>query len=245
MKGCMDKLKKAQQSELNTAFEEITPGLAVPTFGNSSSASTDDNSDSTDSAPTKASDKSTTIASSSSSAPAAATPATVAAVVAPIIDARKFTKEVDLLMQLPKERTGEDKFTFTKCVEHKKWLHRKQGLQMVLSIIGPVPKLQGSGGAYGELVGVVRKLLLKDSNQAVVIEAVKVVGALADGLRKEFHMYGKGLTLELLQKLKDKKVAMVAAVHHTLDQLYLEAVSLDQIMGDLQEMVGLYMSHTS
>jgi cytoskeleton-associated protein 5 len=149
------------------------------------------------------------------------------AAAAPAVDLREFATEVDLVAVLSKTK-------YKSLVEHTKWSERVRGLQTVLDEIGSVPKLKGPAVNYADLCGTLKKLMTQDSNMQVVLKAIAVVGALADGLRKEFHMYGKGFVLELMQKWKDKKATVVTAVHAALDKLYKGSFALDQVMDDLK-----------
>jgi hypothetical protein len=204
--GCIDSMKSSQKTEFEAAFESVSPGTAVPTFGQSTSQKG---------------------AVSTAGGGASGGTQVGAAAAAPGLDLREFAAEVDLVAALVQTE-------FKTTVEHTKWSERVKGLQIVLDTIGPVPKLKGPAVNYADLCGTVKKLLTHDSNMQVVLKAIAVVGALGDGLRKDFQMYGKSFVLELMQKWKDKKITVVTAVHATLDQLYKASFSLEQVMDDLK-----------
>ncbi len=110
-----------------------------------------------------------------------------------------------------------------------KWAERKQALELVLDAIGPVPKLrtpdETTKPAMAELVKSARTLSA-DSHQAVAGAAVKVIGALASGLRAAFAPWALASFRALVARAKDKKA--IAGVTTALDALVPYALKLDE-----------------
>ncbi len=63
----------------------------------------------------------------------------------------------------------------------------------------------------------------------VISKAVQAIGFFAKGLRADFSRDGKQLLPTLLGKFKEKKAAVVTAIHETLDQLMDICFSLSDI----------------
>ena len=53
------------------------------------------------------------------------------------------------------------------------------------------------------------KRLIKDSNFNVVLWNLKIVGALAKGMRKPFSPFVKSIFYDIVVKFKDKKTQMI------------------------------------
>ena len=213
LEGCMSKLRSAQVTELEKAFESITPGQARPEADNAAGAK----------AAAGAAAGTKTSAGAAGAAGAAAAPAAPAA--SPGIDNREFVEPVDLLALLPKT-------AWKKLHTSAKWAERVQALNAVLEAVGPVPNLKAPGTEYAELVGQLKKLL-KDSNMQVVCAAMGVVGALADGLRREFGMYAKGFFGDFLERFKDKKTATVTAVTAALNRMLKGSLAFEAVAAEV------------
>ena len=65
------------------------------------------------------------------------------------------------------------------------------------------------------------QIISKDANVMVVTLAAKCVGLLATGLRKKFTQYSSMITAPLLEKFKEKKVNVVAALREAVDAVFL------------------------
>ncbi|BEJ15612.1 hypothetical protein CspHIS471_0502170 [Cutaneotrichosporon sp. HIS471] len=75
--------------------------------------------------------------------------------------------------------------------------------------------------AYGPLVQLLGAKCHKDANVNVVMEAAKLLEGLARGLKKSFGRY-KGVTVTgLLERLKERKAAVVEALGKALDAIFL------------------------
>ena len=110
-----------------------------------------------------------------------------------------------------------------------KWGEKKAALEVILQAIGPLPKLAAptdeTKPAMSELVKDVRALSA-DSHQAVATAAVRVLGALACGLRLSFGPYALGVFRALLARLKDQKAR--AVVSEALDAIFPHALKFDE-----------------
>lgn len=80
---------------------------------------------------------------------------------------------------------------------------------------------------------IIKKTLLKDSNVAVITEAVMAAAALAKGLRREFRHEAKTLTPALLDKFKDKTTNLVRQISTTLTAFQTHCVGLSDLSDDL------------
>jgi len=138
-----------------------------------------------------------------------------------VVDAREFIESVDLISQLAKT-------DFETKIAETKWSEKVEGLKLVLNIIGPVPKLQP--GDYGDLVRTL-KGLMSHCHFQVASTAMKVLGLIADGLRKEFHPFSRMVFQAYVSCTKDKKLA--AVIGEGLDLLYVACLPLDQVLEDL------------
>lgn len=148
-----------------------------------------------------------------------------AALVGPAaVDPREFAETVDLLAKLPKTE-------FQAKLNAPKWSEKVEGLKIVLDTIGSIPKL--ANGDYYELVSTL-KLLLNDSNVNIVAKAIEVLGALADGLRKNFTQHARAIFPEILRKLSDKKSVILNAANNSLDLFLQHAMTIDMMMDDLK-----------
>ncbi len=84
--------------------------------------------------------------------------------------------------------------------------------------------------AYGPLVQLLGAKCHKDANVNVVMEAAKLLEGLARGLKKSFGRY-KGVTVTgLLERLKERKAAVVEALGKALDAIFLTVSSGAQVV---------------
>lgn len=139
-------------------------------------------------------------------------------------DPREFAETVDLLAKLPRTE-------FKAKLALPKWSEKVEALKIVLDTIGPVPKL--ANGEYYELVNTL-KILSNDANVNIVAKSVEVLGALADGLRKQFTQYARMLFPDILRKLSDKKSVVLLASNNTLDLFLQHAMTIDMMMDELK-----------
>lgn len=130
---------------------------------------------------------------------------------------------VDILSRLPKD--------FYEKLEEKKWQTRKEALEALDEQLKN-PKLMP--GDYGELVKALKKVLSKDSNVVLVAMAGKSLAALARGLAKKFTPYAPVCVAAILEKFKEKKANVVAALRDAIDSIY-PCTTLEAMQEDLLE----------
>lgn len=120
---------------------------------------------------------------------------------------------VDVLSKIPKD-------FYEKC-EAKKWQERKEALEALEALITS-PKIEP--GDFSDLVRTLKKLIAKDTNILVVTLAGKCMAGIAVGLKKKFSPYAVSVISTILEKFKEKKTNVVAAMRAAIDAAY-EAVS--------------------
>lgn len=122
------------------------------------------------------------------------------------VDANDLVDPVDVLRQLPHD--------FFENVRAAKWSTRRDAFQHLLEV-SSVPRIAQSD--FREVVGEIRKVVGKDSNVSVITVAVKCLGNLAKGLRRDFQVHARNLCPSLLEKFKDKNAPLVTSCRETLD----------------------------
>lgn len=127
------------------------------------------------------------------------------------IDPFDLLEPVDIFVKLPND--------FFTLIEAKKWTERKDGLEKLQQILEANPKLVGNAD-YGELVKQLKKIISKDSNIVVATIAIKSMGLLANGLRKNFQNHANSSVPILLEKFKEKKAVVVQALREAIDAIY-------------------------
>ena len=70
------------------------------------------------------------------------------------------------------------------------------------------------------------QIVAKDANVMVVALAAKCIGLLATGLRKKFMQYSPMITSPILEKFKEKKANVVAALREAIDAVFLTVFQL-------------------
>ena len=127
---------------------------------------------------------------------------------------------VDILEKLPKN--------FYELVEQKKWQERKEALDALLAL-AQTPKIQP--GDFNDLVRVLKKFISKDTNVMLVTLAAQCTAGIAKGLRQHFKQGANVLLPVVLEKFKEKKANVVAALAESADAMYsctgIEAVQED------------------
>ncbi|KAI9333804.1 armadillo-type protein [Obelidium mucronatum] len=118
---------------------------------------------------------------------------------------------------------------FYESLQATKWSDRKETLESLLAII-KVPKLED--GRYGELVNVLAKKI-NDPHVIVLTLAINCLECLMRGLRSNFSQYRGIVLTPLLEKLKEKKTAVIEAIRNSLDALFLCINSIADILEDL------------
>ncbi|XP_052201183.1 protein MOR1 isoform X2 [Diospyros lotus] len=125
------------------------------------------------------------------------------------IDEYEFIDPVDILT--PLEKSG-----FWDGVKAAKWSERKDAVAE-LTKLASTKKI-----APGDFIEICRTLkkLITDVNIAVAVESVQAIGNLAKGLRSHFSGNSRFLLPVLLEKLKEKKPALIEALIQTLQAMH-------------------------
>ena len=92
-------------------------------------------------------------------------------------DSYEYAEAVDIWPSLNKD--------FWEGLASKKWSERRDSLQK-LKALASQPKVQP--GDSGDVLRELKKIILKDSNAACVVEAILCIGALAKSLRGQFSV---------------------------------------------------------
>ena len=74
------------------------------------------------------------------------------------------------------------------------------------------------------------QIIAKDANVMVVALAAKCIGQLATGLRKKFTQYSSMIMTPLLEKFKEKKTNVVAALREAVDAVFLTVRIFSQLV---------------
>jgi len=127
---------------------------------------------------------------------------------------------VDIISQLPKN--------FFELCEEKKWQLRKEALDALLPL-SQTPKIQP--GDFHELVVVLKKFIGKDTNVMLVALAAQCLAGIAKGLRQSFRQAASQCLPVVLEKLKEKKANVVAALNEALDGLF-PALGIENVQED-------------
>lgn len=101
--------------------------------------------------------------------------------------------------------------------EAKKWQERKEALEVVDKLSDTI-KLEA--GDYNELMRALLRVIAKDTNVMLVALAGKVVAQLARGLRKKFSPFATQTIKTALDKFKEKKTTVVAALRDVCDSAF-------------------------
>lgn len=139
------------------------------------------------------------------------------------IDPMDLIDPVDILSKLPKD--------FYEKLEAKKWQERKESLEALETLLQN-PKLQP--GDYGDVVRALKKVITKDSNVVLVALGGKCLAMLAKGLGKKFNTYTGACVPAVLEKFKEKKSNVVAALRDAIDAMY-PSTTLESIQEDVLE----------
>lgn len=153
-----------------------------------------------------------------------------------------MTEEIDLLPLLPKMKMDVDEEDLPvkdwfAAILSKKWRVRRDCLAWATEQVGDS---RLTPGPYGDVVGRLRKVLLKDANVNVVAQAAKFVTALASGLRNNLHpAAGRALVADLLARLKEKNKIATVPMGAALDELHRRrCVSIAELGDELTAAAG-------
>ncbi|KAF4519728.1 hypothetical protein B566_EDAN017602 [Ephemera danica] len=139
------------------------------------------------------------------------------------VDPFELLDPVDILSKLPKD--------FYEKLEAKKWQERKEALDELEKLLQH-PKLEA--GDYGDLIRALKKIITKDTNVMIVAMAGKGIASLANGLKKKFQPYALSCASCILEKFREKKTNVVAAMREAIDAVT-QIVSLEQMQEDVLE----------
>jgi hypothetical protein len=128
-----------------------------------------------------------------------------------VIDAFDLAEPVDIRKNLPPE--------FHEHIVSTKWKERKDALEALL-VNAKVPRIKEEN--YAEIIGTLGRCM-KDANIAVVTVAAQCVDAIARGLRRPFGQYRQLVMMPMIEKLKERKTAVVEALSGAMDAVF-EAV---------------------
>ncbi|KAL0879509.1 hypothetical protein ABMA27_003252 [Loxostege sticticalis] len=129
---------------------------------------------------------------------------------------------VEILSKLPKD--------FYDKLEAKKWQERKEALDSLENLLKTAPKLEP--GDYADLVRALKKVISKDTNVMLVALGGRLLGMVANGLRNKFQPYAVACVAAILEKFKEKKTNVVAALREAIDAIY-PCTNLENIMEDM------------
>jgi len=146
----------------------------------------------------------------------------------------------DLFDVLPEKNLLDfvSKMNLEKLLQEPKWTDRKNTITEIENFCGKVPKLEN--GDYTDLVRLMKGVIQKDSNQAVVVQAIQLLGILGLGLRGEFSHFARSSLSMLLFKFRDKKAPLISSVAATLDTHAAHCFNLteERIMNVVEENVS-------
>ncbi|GBG32147.1 Cytoskeleton-associated protein 5 [Hondaea fermentalgiana] len=146
----------------------------------------------------------------------------------------------DLFDVLPEKEILDkvEEMKFETRLKEPKWKDRRQAILDVIELCGPTPRL--ARGEYSDMVRALRGVIQSDSNQAVVVDAIKLLATLGSGLRGEFHIHARACCDQLLHKYRDKKAACISAVDTTLDVFATHCFNLtdDRVVHTIDENIS-------
>ncbi|KAL3312259.1 Cytoskeleton associated protein 5, partial [Cichlidogyrus casuarinus] len=135
---------------------------------------------------------------------------------------------VDILSKIPSD--------FNTNMESKKWQERQEGLKSISNLLDNAIKLQT--GDYGDLFKSLIKVVGKDTNVMLVAQAAKLLCQLAQALRKHFQPFSMATITCCIDKFKEKKPTVVAALRDLIDAAVRPIPSLDSIVEPVVEALG-------
>jgi hypothetical protein len=105
---------------------------------------------------------------------------------------------------------------FNEWCYSSKWKERKDALEALLNN-SKVPRIKEEN--YSDIISILGKAM-KDANIVVVGVAAQCVEAIARGLRKPFSHYRQMVMMPMVEKLKERKPAVVDALGAALDAVF-------------------------
>jgi protein STU2 len=131
-----------------------------------------------------------------------------------VVDAFDLAEAVDIRKNLPPE--------FQEWVHSAKWKERKDALEALLTN-SKVPRIKEEN--YMDIMGILSRSM-KDANIVVTTVAAQCVEAIARGLRSSFGQYRQMVMLPMVEKLKERKTAVVEALSNAMDAVFSAVLSL-------------------
>lgn len=117
-----------------------------------------------------------------------------------------------------------------KLLKLEKWAEKREQMEVLFKACS-APKLVFNQGVYHVIQ--MLKRLINDSNINLSTFAIKIVGAIANGLRKHFNQHAKMILESVCAKLKDKKQMVVDETLSTIQKLFF-ALNLDEMIEELK-----------
>ena len=142
----------------------------------------------------------------------------------PALDPWEMIDPVDLTKHLPPD--------FYQNIVSTKWSERKDAIVDFLEEASKIQKVKPAD--YSELLTAMHKIITKDTNIVCVQNAAKVVTVLAKGLRKSFEPHCKLFTIAILEKMKEKKPAVISVLSECADAIY-QSTTLLNLHEDILE----------
>ncbi|KAA3678847.1 cytoskeleton-associated protein 5 [Paragonimus westermani] len=128
---------------------------------------------------------------------------------------------VEVLASIPKD--------YWTLITEKKWQDRQSALESIDNLTN-VPNI--APGDFGELIKSLLHVLNKDTNVVLTTLAAKILGQLANGLKKKYAPYAPQTVSACLAKLKERKASFIAVLRNTLDAA-VKSIPLDTVADDL------------
>ncbi|THD23002.1 Cytoskeleton-associated protein 5 [Fasciola hepatica] len=149
-----------------------------------------------------------------------------AAAATEVEDEMNLIDPVDVLSKVPNE--------YWSLITEKKWQERQQALE-ALEKITNVPLI--SPGDFSELIRSLLNVVTKDTNIVLATMATRILGQIASGLRKKYAPYAQQTIVACLQKFKERKPTVVAALRDTIDAAA-KSTTLDVMVDDVIAALG-------
>lgn len=139
-----------------------------------------------------------------------------------------FAKEAEVV-NLLKEL---DVKAFLGGMREEKWSLRKNQIDTLVGIAEKSDNL--AEGDYGEVISELKKSL-KDSNMSVVASAIRALGLLGRGLRKDFSMHMPALLPVFMDNYRNKNRGVVNAVDFALDSMHSRCYIITEVLEIVSE----------
>ncbi|CAH1786978.1 unnamed protein product [Owenia fusiformis] len=142
------------------------------------------------------------------------------------LDPYDMMTAVEVISKVPKD--------YFDKIEAKKWQERKEALDAVFKLVDN-PKLEN--GDYHDIVKTLKKVVSKDTNVMLVTLGAKCLACIANGVRQGFKPHAAGVIQTILEKFKEKKPTVVAALREAIDAAFISC-GLDPVCEDIVEALG-------